>query len=201
MELVQAASTKSSWARCSPSVIAGSRSRLSIGEPLGCRCVPWKTPGRNAAPQLAAWPLGRPRPRGSLITTKPGQILALAPQAVSHPRADAGKPHPRHAGVHHEQGRRVVVRLGVARVNERHLVDVLAQVRENLRDHLAALAPRAEPERRLHQSADGVLEEPGRVLETTGRTPFIDLPSHRARAGLVVPGVDVARARRSRRTR
>src|SRR4051794_34619240 len=68
------------------------RSRLSIGGPLGRRCVPWYTPGRNAAPQLAAWPLGSPRPLGSLITTNPGRLrLSLPRPYVTHDPAH-GKP-------------------------------------------------------------------------------------------------------------
>ena len=171
--------------------MAGIRSRLSIGAPLGCRCVPWNTPGRNAAPQFAAWPLGRPSAARVAHHDEAGKVLGLAPQAVGHPRADAWITHPRKPGVHHEKRRGVIVRFGEARVNERHLVDVLAQVRENLRDHLAALAARAEPERRLHQAADGILEEPSRVLERRVelRDGFAVPPGKR---GLVVPGVDMA---------
>ena len=56
------------------------------------------------------------------------QVLALAAQAVGDPRADAGKAHAGHAGVDLEQGGRVVVRVGAARVDEGHLVDVLGHV-------------------------------------------------------------------------
>src|SRR5438132_9385212 len=42
-------------------------------------------------------------------------------------------PHPRQPGVHHEQGRAVVVRLGPQRMHERHPIDVLREVREDVR--------------------------------------------------------------------
>jgi hypothetical protein len=79
-----------------------------------------------------------------------GQVLAFAPQPVRHPRADARIPHSRQAAVHHEQRRRMVVRFGKAGMNERHLVDVFAQVREQRGDHLAGLAAGSEFEGGLH---------------------------------------------------
>ena len=83
-----------------------------------------------------------------------GQVLALASQAVRHPRSDAGETHSGHATVHRVQGRGVVVRFGEAGMDERHFVDVLTEVRKDLRDKFAALAARSELERRLHQVAD-----------------------------------------------
>ena len=77
----------------------------------------------------------------------------------------------------------MVVRVGEARVEEGHLVDVLAQCGKISETSLPRLAVRREPERRLHQRADLVLEEAGRVLER-GSNSRIDLPCQRSSAGL-----------------
>jgi len=76
-------------------------------------------------------------------------------------------------------------------MDERHLVDVLTQVREDFGDRLAAFAARSELERRLHQIADRVLEEARRVFELGFE--FADrlaVPLFQAR--FVIPRVDVA---------
>src|SRR6185503_9070711 len=82
----------------------------------------------------------------------------------------------------------VVVRLGEAGVDERHLVHVAAEVREDLRHHLAALAARGELERRLHQAAHFVGEEAGELVEARQL-----LAGALRQFRLVVPRVDVAR--------
>ena len=149
--------------------------------------------GMKMRPLVRAWQERGAPVRGVTLGKSPAlrvahhnearQILGLAPQPVGRPRAQARKAHPRHPRVHHEQGRRMIVRLGEHRMNERHLVDVPAEVRENLGDHLAGLAPGREPERRLHQRPDLVLEESGRVLEV-GSNSRIDRPCQRSSAGL-----------------
>ena len=139
----------------------------NVGGPVrGCRSARL---GVEVRPLVNAWQKGRAPVRGVALGQaatarvahhdEAGQVLALAAQAVSHPRAHARKTHPRQTRVHHKQSWRVIVRLCISGVDEGHLVDVFAQVREDLRDHLAALALRAKLERRLHQAADGVLEE------------------------------------------
>ena len=60
----------------------------------------------------------------------------------------------------------MVIGLSEARVNERHLVYMLTQVREDGGNHLARLAPLGERERRLHQVTDSIFEKAGGVLET-----------------------------------
>ena len=78
------------------------------------------------------------------------------------------------------------------RVDERHLVDVLRHVREQLGDQLAALAVLRELERRLHQRPDLAVEEAGVLVEALEFLAVALLEF-----GLVVPGIDVATARRS----
>ncbi len=69
------------------------------------------------------------------------------------------------ASVHREERWGVIIRLREVRVDERRLVDLLAQVREDFGRHLAAVAARGERERRLHQAADLVFEDAGGVFE------------------------------------
>ncbi len=74
------------------------------------------------------------------------------------------------------------------RVDERHLVDVLGHVREDLGDPRPALAVLGQLERRLHQRADLVGEEAGVLVEA-----LEFLPVALVEFGLVVPGIDVGR--------
>ena len=83
----------------------------------------------------------------------------------------------------------MVVRLGMARVDEGHFVDVFAQLRENFRNHFAALSARRELERAFHQPTHCVGEEPGEAIEA-----FESLAIHFLECRLVVPSVDVAGA-------
>ena len=74
----------------------------------------------------------------------------------------------------------MIVRLGEARADKRHLVDVLAQVREDLGDILASW---------LNRNGDFIspptasLKNPVVFLKA-GSNSLMDLPSHRASAGL-----------------
>ena len=108
-----------------------------------------------------------------------GQVAALAAEAVGHPGADAGEAHARQAGVDLEQGGGVVVRLGPARVDEGHLIDVLRQVREDLRHPGPRVAVLLPGEGRLHERPDLAGEEAGLVVEALSF-----LPSRLTRSGL-----------------
>ena len=81
----------------------------------------------------------------------------------------------------------MVVRIGVARVDEGHLVDVFAEVGEEVRDHFPALAARTEGEGRLHDAADRVREEAGEFVEAPELLAVVPFKS-----GFVVPRVDLA---------
>ncbi len=145
---------------------------------------------KSGAP-VRRMPLGQSPALGIAHHHEPRQVVGLAAQSVRDPRAKAREAHARHPRVDHEQGRRMVVRFGENRMQERHLVDVPAQVREDLRDHLARAAAGREPEWRLHERADLVLEEAGRVLER-----WVELAHRLAvpalEGGLKFPGVDLA---------
>jgi hypothetical protein len=167
---------------------AGGR-RLSMGSPLGRSQVPWKTLGRKPAPQLLALPLGRPRSSGSLMTTKAGRLPALAAETVGRPGTDAGHAHAGGSRVDHEQRRAVVVGLGVARVQERHLVHVPGEVREQVGDPGAAL--RHGGPRRTATSSGA--RPPGKKPVLVSKPGELGAVAHR-QFGLVVPGVDLAGA-------
>ena len=118
-----------------------------------------------------------------------GEFAAFASESVGGPGADAGHAHAGLAGVHHEEGRAVVVRLGVTGVDEGHFVDVLAEFGEDGGDHFSAFTARGEFEGRLHEGADGVGEEAGVFVESG---QFIAV--HFFELGFVVPGVDLTGA-------
>ncbi len=84
-----------------------------------------------------------------------GQVLVLAAQPVGHPGAHARPALQEHAGVHLQHGRRVIVRLRVAGIDERHVVHVLRHVRKDLRHPRAGFAVLLELERRLQHLAAG----------------------------------------------
>src|SRR3954453_10130105 len=81
----------------------------------------------------------------------------------------------------------MVVGLGVARVQEGHVVDVLGHLGKDFRSPGAALPMLAKFEGRLHQWPDLIREEAG-VLVETGQLLAISLGELR----LIVPGVDLA---------
>ena len=73
------------------------------------------------------------------------QILVLGAEAVRRPRAEARLAHADIAGVKLVAGGRVIVRVGLHRVDEAQVVDVLRDVRKQFADPhagLAVLAPR-----------------------------------------------------------
>ena len=59
------------------------------------------------------------------------QVLILGPQTVRHPGTNTRTSLQEHAGIHFQHGWRVIIRLRIARIDERHVVDVLRNVRKN----------------------------------------------------------------------
>ena len=106
-----------------------------------------------------------------------GQVLVLGAEAVGQPRAEARPRRLRLAGVHHQERRLVVGRVGVHRADDANVVDDLADVREQLADLDAAVALFAEGERRRQQAA--ALGAVGRQGGAFGRWPL-----YLSRAGL-----------------
>src|SRR5438094_986155 len=80
----------------------------------------------------------------------------------------------------------MVIRLGVARVDEGEVIDVLRDMGEDLRDPGARLAVLLPLERRLHERTDLVGEEAGVFVEAL---EFLAIAFGQLR--LVVPGIDV----------
>ena len=113
-----------------------------------------------------------------------GQARALRPQAVGDPRADGGEPHPDLAALHLVGRLDVVVRPAVQRPDERHLVDLLREVREDLGHVEAALAVPVELERARHQRAGMALPHDDRLGHRLARVL--------RQRGLVVERVDLA---------
>ena len=72
-----------------------------------------------------------------------GQVLVRRPERVRRPGAEAGEALGGEPRAHEHLARPVRVRLRRHRVDEAHLVGQLRQVREQVGDHLARLAPRA----------------------------------------------------------
>ena len=83
----------------------------------------------------------------------------------------------------------MVVRLGVARVDEGHLIDVFAEVWEDAGDHFSALAAGGEFEWGFHDPADGVGEKSGELVEALEFFAVVF-----GEGGLVVKGIDLAGA-------
>ena len=71
-------------------------------------------------------------------------------------------------------------------MNERHFVDVFAQMRKQRRNHFAALAAWCELEGAFHQSTHRIGEESGEAVES-----LEGLAIHFLEGGLVVPSVDM----------
>ena len=81
------------------------------------------------------------------------QTLVFRAQPVRHPRPDTRQPHLNLAGIQFIRGLHVVVRFSVDRAQERHLIHMLRQQREDLRNIHPALAVFAELKRAGHQRA------------------------------------------------
>jgi hypothetical protein len=76
-------------------------------------------------------------------------------------------------------------------MNKCHLVDMLSEVRENRRDHLAALAPGSELKRGLHQVPDRVAKKTSGVRKR--RVKLLDrLAVGFLKSRFVVPSIDLA---------
>jgi hypothetical protein len=110
--------------------------------------VPWKTAGRKALCHC----------RGPICRHEGRQVAALAAERVGHPRPDAREAVEREARRHLVLGRAVRVALGRHRVDEAHVVGHLAEHRQKVARHLAALAPRLELPLRLDEVALFTLE-------------------------------------------
>ncbi len=81
------------------------------------------------------------------------QTRCVRSQSVGHPRADAREPQVDLTGLHFVRALHVIVRAPVDRSQERHPVDVAAQLWKELRHLDAALAVLLEGERARHQWA------------------------------------------------
>ncbi len=92
-------------------VVDGVRTRLEPGPLVGA--------GQKTARPVERVSLGQAASLGVGHDDEAGQVFVLRAESVSDPGADRRKAHARQAGVHHEQGRTVVVRLTVERVQER----------------------------------------------------------------------------------
>ena len=111
------------------------------GIPLGPQMRSLKTPGRNPALQLAACPL-EPSPLGIAHYDKTWEVTTLTAKAVGGPGAD-GRGSPCEAFLCSSQTMlEVIVGFGVTRMDESHLVDMLAKIRKDRRDPFSAFAPR-----------------------------------------------------------
>ena len=157
--------------------------------PLRLQGCPLVDPREKAGPPVLGMPLRDAAAQGVVHDHKRRQVLRLGPQAIGDPRPHAGESHPGEPGVDLEQGRRVVVRVGVTRMQKRHLVDMAGQVRKDLRDPRPRLPVLLKLKRRPHDRSDVLGEKAGVLVE-----PLQLLPIALGQAGLVVPGVDLAGA-------
>ena len=128
-------------------------------------------------------------PRLSSMDDVAGQVLVLGAQAVHGPAPERRPADERLAGVHLHQGRAVGVAVGVARADHGQLVGVLADVREVIGDHQAALAAGAERAEGRRQKADLAAAGVDELLVRRQRLAGVLL-----QLGLVVERVDLARA-------
>ena len=78
------------------------------------------------------------------------QVVVHAAQAVADPRTHAGKAGQHETGRLHERGRPVHVRLRDHRMDERDVVDALAECRDRIAEPFAALAVLPPAKRRIH---------------------------------------------------
>ena len=115
------------------------------------------------------------------------QILARRAQPVRHPRARARVAHARHARVHHEKRGRVIVRLRVHRVDERHAVHMLREIWKQRADPRTALPVLRPLEGRLHQRPHGVGKKSRLRIEARQRLAVALL-----QLGFVIPSIHMA---------
>ena len=83
------------------------------------------------------------------------QVLVFCSESVRYPRPDARPALQEHPGIHFKHRRRVIIRLREARIDERHVVDVLRNVREDLRSMSARFSMLPKLERRRKHLAAG----------------------------------------------
>ena len=169
------------------------RVRLSIGSPCGLNAVPWIDARQEAGAPVLGVPLRHAAAERVVHHDERRQVLALAcPGRRSPTSRRTGKP------------MRVMPVLILNSAGEwlfesvQHewrnaiLSTCLAMLRKELRDPRPALAVLGELERRLHQRPDLVGEEAGVLVEAL---EFLAVALGEFR--LVVPGIDLAAARRS----
>ena len=117
-----------------------------------------------------------------------GQVLVLAAETIIRPRPQARAAREDLARVHLQHGRPVDRRVGGHRVQERDVVDAGGEVREQVADHLAALAVGLEFPLRPDDAAFVLLATPAERLH--GDRLAVEIVELR----LVVERVDLARA-------
>ena len=124
--------------------------------------------GRQKAGPPVARPVGRKAARVGQHDER-RQIVGQASQPVGHPRPHAGKARQHEAGVLHERGRAVDVRLRDHRMDERDVVDARGQVRHQVAHPFAALAVLLPVPRALHA------RRPGSLWNSSTLSPGIEL--------------------------
>ncbi len=158
---------------------------LSLGSQMGSL----ENTRQEARAPICRVPLGQAAALGVAHDDEGREAVALAAETVGDPGAYAGVAHTRQAAVHHEEGGAVIVRFGMAGMDEGHLVDMLREMGEEGGDGLAAFSMAFEFKRALHESADGAAEEAGELIEV-----FQRLAVEFLQGGLIVPGIDLAGA-------
>ena len=138
-----------------------------------------------------ARPVGLPTDRSPALVEDdhiPREVLVLGPQSVDRPTPQRGTPNERLASVHRHQGRAMRVAVGVARVDDRQLVGVLADPRKEVGNHQPALTPGSERTEAGGQEAHLAAPRVDELFVGRQRLPG-EFLQHR----LVVERVDLAR--------
>ena len=175
----------SSTSRSTGRVMPAGSDRSLIGEPSARKMRAGVTGGHESArPVLGA--VDRAAFAGE-HHDEAGQVIVRRAEAVIDPRAEGGAAALQAAGVHHQQAGAVDGRLGRHRVEERDVVDAVAEVREQVADPFAALAALAEFPARLDDAAFVLVPA---AAERFHGDRFAVHADHRR---LVIERVDVAR--------
>ncbi len=126
-------------------------------------------------------------PRGSGIATNAGRSCGFAAEGIGRPAPIDGIAVEHEARAHLVLAGAVRVALGRHRADEAHLVDQLAQSRQQVRRGLAALTARAELVGAARQSGDGALER-----DDLSARERLAVPRDELR--LEVPGIEMTAA-------
>ena len=139
---------------------------------------------------VAARPVLGPADRAAGVVEhhdEAGQVLVLAAQAVGHPRAQTGMAADDPPRIHHQHRRAVNRRVGIHRMDERHVIDAGGQVRKEVGDILATLAVRTKGPLRANNP-------PLVFLAAAAKRLHLDrLTVQPVQPGLVVERIDMAR--------